>query len=77
MADALARQLEAYQRLRPKILAENEVGWALIVGESLVQVFGAFDEAARYADKHFPDKQVLIRHTAEQRGIAPFIVSKR
>lgn len=77
MSEAMDRQLEAYHRLRPQILAENRVGWALVARQDLVKVFDEFDEAAIYAEKHFPDEQVLIRHTAEQRGTVPFIVAAR
>ena len=75
MAEALDRQLQAYWRLRPKILAENNLGWALIVDEELIRIFPEFDQAAMYAETHFPKEQVLIRHTAEQRGTVPFIIS--
>ena len=74
MSEAMDRQLAAYHRLRPQILAQNKPGWALVANEKLVRVFDEFDEAAMYADKQFPNEQVLIRHTAEIRGLAPFIV---
>lgn len=77
MPDALQQQLEAYRRLRPQLVAENQNGWALIAREALVRVFNEFEEAARYADQHYSNEQVLIRHTAEHRGVAPFIVSHR
>lgn len=77
MSDALSRQLEAYYRLRPQLIAESKSGWALVVHEELVRVFDEYDEAALYADEHFANEQVLIRHTAEHRGIAPFIVARR
>lgn len=77
MRGALDRQLQAYHRLRPQIRDENSDGWALIAREALVKVFSEFDEAAAYAEEHFADEQVLIRHTAEHRGIAPFIVARR
>jgi hypothetical protein len=77
MSESLDRQLEAYRRLLPKMRAENDLGWALIANEELVRVFPEFDEAARYADAHFRDEQVLIRHTSEQRGTVPFIISMR
>jgi hypothetical protein len=77
MSDDLNRQLAAYHRLYAKITAENEPGWALIAHEELVKVFSEFDEASVYADEHFRDEQVVIRHTSEHRGIAPFIVAHR
>lgn len=77
MSEALDRELQAYHRLRPQMLAEKKAGWALVVGEELVQVFDEFDAAALFADEHFPGQQVLIRHTAEQRGTVPFIVLAR
>ncbi|MCR5873881.1 hypothetical protein LRS10_06640 [Phenylobacterium sp. J426] len=75
MPDALELQLEAYHRLRPKLIEENQSGWALVAREALVRVFAEFEEAARYADQYFSNEQVLIRHTSEQRGMAPFIAS--
>ncbi len=77
MPTELERQREAYFRLRPQIVAERKEGWALVAREALVEVFEEFDAASSYADKHYPSEEVLIRHTAEHRGIAPFIVSKR
>jgi hypothetical protein len=77
MSAALDRQLAAYYRERPQILQNGKEGWALVAREVLVSVFDEFEAAAQYADEHYPDEQVLIRHTAEQRGVAPFIVSKR
>jgi hypothetical protein len=77
MSAALDRQLAAYYRERAQILQDNKEGWALVAREALVSVFDEFETAAQYADEHYPDEQVLIRHTAEQRGVAPFIVSKR
>jgi hypothetical protein len=77
MPGALDRQLDAYRRYRPQLLAENRQGWALVAREALVQVFAEFSEASQYADEHYPDEPVLIRHTSEHRGIAPFIVSER
>jgi len=77
MPGALDRQLAAYYRIRPQILADKKEGWALVAGEALVRVFEEFDAAALYADQHHPNEPVLIRHTGEHRGVAPFIVSKR
>lgn len=77
MADALNKQLAAYHRLLPTITAEHEPGWALIAREEFVKVFAEFEEASAYADTHFPDEQVVIRHTSEHRGVAPFIVAHR
>jgi hypothetical protein len=77
MPDAIARQLEAYHRLRPKIVEEKRAGWVLIAHEELIEVFDEFDKASIYADEHFSNEQVLIRHTSEEKGIAPFIVSRQ
>jgi hypothetical protein len=77
MSDDLNRQLAAYHRLHPKIIAENAPGWALIAREELVKMFDDFDDASAYADMHFPEEQVVIRHTSEHRGVAPFIVAHR
>lgn len=77
MPSALEQQREAYLRLRPQIIADKGEGWALVAREALVEVFADFDVAASYADEHFPNEAVLIRHTSEHRGIAPFIVSVR
>jgi len=76
MSAELDRQLEIYRQCRPQMLADDKMGWALVAREALVQVFDEFDSAARYADEHYPDEQVLIRHTSDQRGVAPFIVAK-
>jgi hypothetical protein len=62
MSEALDRQLN---------------GWSLVAREKLVRVFDGFEEAAIYAAKNFPDEQVLIRNTSEQRGMVPFIVAAR
>ena len=77
MPKALDRQLDAYHRLRPQLVADNKRGWALIAHERLVEVFEEFDEAALYAEEHFSREQVLIRNISEHRGVAPFIVSRR
>ena len=77
MRDALERQLEAYHRLLPSIIAERGYGWALVANERLVEVFNDFDKAATYAEEHFPHEQVLIRHTSEERATVPFIVASR
>lgn len=77
MSEKLDRQLQAYHQCRPQMLAENRLGWALVAREGLVQVFKEFDEAASFADRHYPSEAVLIRHTSEQRGVAPFIVARR
>lgn len=74
MPGTLDRQLAAYHRIRP-LLADE--GWALVAREALIKVFDEFDAAAQYADEHFPDEQVLIRHTGEQRPVIPFIVIAR
>lgn len=77
MPNALDRQKAAYFQLRPQIVADKREGWALVAREALVDVFAEFDVAASYAVEYFPNEDVLIRHTSEHRGIAPFIVSKR
>lgn len=77
MPTTLSREIEAYQALLPEIKSKHGAVWALVADARLVQVFEEFDQAAKYADDQFPNDQVLIRHTSEHRGIAPFIVSKR
>lgn len=77
MSGSLDRQLEAYFRLRPRLLEERREGWALIAHETLIDVFAEFDAAAVYADENLASEQVLIRHTSEHRGVAPFIVTVR
>jgi hypothetical protein len=77
MPNELAAQKEAYLRVHPRLLAEKKSGWALVARGELVDVFLEFDAASSFADKNYPNEQVLIRHTAEQAGIAPFIMSAR
>jgi hypothetical protein len=76
MSEGLGQQLAAYHRLRPDLLAQRREGWALVARERVVDVFDEFDVASAYADANFPNEDVLIRHTSEHRGIAPFIVAR-
>ncbi len=76
MATPLTQEIEAYKALLPEIQSKHGSVWALVAHAKLVKVFDEFDQAAKYADDQFPNDQVLIRHTSEHRGIAPFIVSK-
>jgi hypothetical protein len=75
MPETLHQQIEAYQRARPSFQAENKHGWVLVAHEAVVDVFANFDQAALYAESHFPHDQVLIRHTEETASVVPFIVS--
>lgn len=74
MTEGLGQQLAAYHRLRPTL---HRQGWALVAREKVVEVFDEFDAASAYADANYPDEDVLIRHTSEHRGVAPFIVARR
>ena len=77
MATTLSQEIEAYNVLLPDIKSKHGEVWALVAHQRLVEVFKEFDQAAKFAEDRFPNDQVLIRHTAEHRGIAPFIVSRR
>ena len=59
------------------MLEQRQKGWVLVAREAVVKVFDEFEEAALYADEHYPDEDVLIRDISERRGIVPFIVTKR
>ena len=75
MSQALDRQsLGAISGYAPKSSRENPIGWVLIAQENLVRVFSEFSDAVKYADENFPEEQVLIRHTSEQRGTIPFVI---
>lgn len=76
MSTALAQEIEAYRTLLPEIKSKHGDVWALVAHARLVRVFDEFEQASKYADAQFPNEQVLIRHTSEHRGIAPFIVSR-
>jgi len=73
MPEALADQISAYRELLPQIREKYGLVWALITDRRLVRTFAEFSSAAEYASKHFPGRQVLIRHTSEVRETAPFI----
>lgn len=70
----LSQEIEAYKTLLPEIKRRHGDVWALVSGARLVEVFEEYEQASRFADDQFPDRDVLIRHTSEHRGVAPFIV---
>jgi hypothetical protein len=74
MRDPLDEQIEAYQAMLPEIKKEHGLVWALVAHRELIKTFGVFDVAARYAVEHFPNEQVLIRHTSERSEMAPFLL---
>jgi hypothetical protein len=76
MASALSKEIEAYKALLPEIKSKHGDVWALVAHQQLVEVFEDFDQAAKFAEDRFPHDQVLIRHTGERRGMAPFIVAR-
>ena len=57
----LARETQTYERLLPQLMRE-EGKYALIVGDDLVGVFAAYDEA--------------LRAGYEKAGLTPFLVKK-
>jgi len=73
MSDALDDQIEAYQALLPEIRRKHQSGWALVAKRRFIKLFGEFSEAAQYAQVHFGNEPVLIRHTDEKPETAPFV----
>jgi hypothetical protein len=74
MRDALDEQIEAYEALLPSIRMKHGSVWVLIADGQLIQTFGAFSAAAKYARDHYGRTQVLIRHTDERTlESAPFV----
>ena len=45
--------------------------WAVVAGKQLVATFKEFALAAKYANEHLPDQQVLIRHTEKREEFVP------
>jgi hypothetical protein len=75
MPDAMAEQIEAYQRLLPQIKQKYGSVWVLIAAGDLVATFKEFAGAAKYANEHLTDRQVLIRHTDRRPEFVPLIVT--
>lgn len=74
MRDALDDQIEAYDEQLADLRRVYGKTWVLMVNRRLVSTFREFADAARYADQHHGDVQVLIRHTFEaERETAPFL----
>lgn len=74
MRDDLDEQIEAYEKLLPRIKKEHGSVWALVAGRKLIKTFPAFPAAARFAREHYGKREVLIRHTDERKyESAPFI----
>ena len=73
MADALAREIDAFQRLLPRIRTEYGSVWAVIAHEDLQCAFPDFSSAAKYALANCSDTEFLIRHTDLQQAHIPYV----
>lgn len=73
MRDALDDLIEAYEQLLPRIIKDYGHGWVVFADRNHISRFGAFTEAAKYAQEHHKKQRVLIRHTDEGALTAPYV----
>lgn len=74
MPDTLSEQIEAYEALHADIKREHGSVWVIVAGSKVVSTFKELSSAVRYANTHFGEEPVLIRHTDERRReSAPFV----
>lgn len=76
MRDALDDQIDFFEAHLPGIRSKYGSVWAIVADQEVVETFAEFPDAARYANDHFGKREVLIRHTDEQRSeMAPFVLA--
>ncbi|MEI9965968.1 MAG: hypothetical protein WDM92_16355 [Caulobacteraceae bacterium] len=73
MADLnLAKEVATFNKLLPALRETYGASWVVIVGDDCRGGFPAFENAAEFAVKNFPDVEFLIRHTDAAEPQIPF-----
>lgn len=74
MADTLAPEIAAFERLKPELLRKHGAAWTVIAGGRLEGAFETFDQAAHHALERLGEQPYLIRHTLETPPAVPFLI---
>ena len=69
--DELAKDIEAYEKLRQELEAEHTGKWVLIYNQKFIALYESFEKAAEDAVKKFGSGPYLIR----QIGAPPITLS--